>query len=256
MRSCRSLPTGSSANAVTTAVSKPKQRFSPRATLYSPPPLQASSARGVARRRSAGLSRTMTSPRLTRSQRQSLFSLIVNAMRPPQPPVQNKNCYPLHSHGLLRMIPDSALSNSNDPRRLHPGSQNMDHGKSHQIGGASNQKWNHVASRPLQDMAYDFGNKHAADCARHSGYAHDRRTQLRQVHPVLAFEKIGDPKKIEPPDRVGQEFSASNCPRLPERQEAQPLDLFGRLRSVAQDVFELSPGTTRVVFWFLIQQEP
>jgi hypothetical protein len=27
-----------SANAVTTAVSRPKQRFSPRATLYSPPP--------------------------------------------------------------------------------------------------------------------------------------------------------------------------------------------------------------------------
>ena len=36
-----SRPTGLSANAVTMAVRRPKQRFRPRATLYSPPPSQA-----------------------------------------------------------------------------------------------------------------------------------------------------------------------------------------------------------------------
>src|SRR2546422_5160039 len=54
-----------------------------------------------------------------------------------------------------------------------------------------------------------------------SGYAagigdeindYDRETNLRQVNTVLAFEKIGHPKKIKPPDRVNQEFSAGIGP--------------------------------------------
>src|SRR5215831_1674546 len=84
MRSCSSRPTGSSTNAVTTAVSSPKQRFSPRATLYSPPPSHTSKLRAVAIRRSPGSNRTITSPRLTRSQRQSFFGLIVSAIHSPQ----------------------------------------------------------------------------------------------------------------------------------------------------------------------------
>ena len=40
MKSSTSRPTSLSANAVTTAVRSPKQRRSPRATLYSPPPSQ------------------------------------------------------------------------------------------------------------------------------------------------------------------------------------------------------------------------
>ena len=40
MKSSSSRPTSLSASAVTTAVRRPKQRRSPRATLYSPPPSQ------------------------------------------------------------------------------------------------------------------------------------------------------------------------------------------------------------------------
>src|SRR5712664_791825 len=148
MRSCRSLPTGSSANAVTTVVSRPKQRFSPRATLYSPPPSQTSKDRAVWMRRSPGSSRTITSPKLTRSHRQSFFGLIVNPMRSPRPPFR--------------------LEHSIDVRRLHCGSQNMNHDKRHQVGGACNEKWNPVTSGPLQDIAHDFGDEHPANRARHS----------------------------------------------------------------------------------------
>src|SRR5690348_7513849 len=70
MRSWTSRPTGLSAKAVTTAVSRPKQRLSPRATLYSPPPSQTWKLRVVATRPSPGSSRSITSPRATRSKRQ------------------------------------------------------------------------------------------------------------------------------------------------------------------------------------------
>src|SRR5216683_1026563 len=83
MRSCSRRPTGSSVNAVTTVVSRPKQRLRPRATLYSPPPSQTSKLRVVAMRRSPGSKRTMTSPRLTRSQRHCSFGLIFRGMRRP-----------------------------------------------------------------------------------------------------------------------------------------------------------------------------
>ena len=58
------------------AVSKPKQRLSPRATLYSPPPSQARKWRVVEMRSSPGSRRSMTSPRLTRSHMQLLFGLM------------------------------------------------------------------------------------------------------------------------------------------------------------------------------------
>src|SRR5258708_2952189 len=51
------------------AVSIPKQRLRPRATLYSPPPSQAWNSRVVAIRVSPGSSRSMTSPSGTRSKR-------------------------------------------------------------------------------------------------------------------------------------------------------------------------------------------
>src|SRR6185437_6914477 len=80
MRSSNKRPTGLSASAVTMAVFRPKQRFSPRATLYSPPPSETSNDRVVHTRRSPGSNRSITSPRLTRSHRQSLFGLIFNDM--------------------------------------------------------------------------------------------------------------------------------------------------------------------------------
>ena len=76
IKSSISRPTGLSASAVTIAVSIPKQRRSPRATLYSPPPSHTRNSRVVEMRPSPGSSRNMTSPRLTRSHMQSRFGLI------------------------------------------------------------------------------------------------------------------------------------------------------------------------------------
>src|SRR5579862_3444509 len=76
MKSCTRRPTELSASAVTIAVSSPKQRRSPRATLYSPPPSHARKCRVVAMRMSPGSRRSITSPRLTRSQRQPCFAFM------------------------------------------------------------------------------------------------------------------------------------------------------------------------------------
>src|SRR5437867_11675749 len=73
MRSCTRRPTGLSANALTSAVSSPKQRLSPRATLYSPPPSHARNVRVVWMRSSPGSRRSITSPSATRSQRRCPF---------------------------------------------------------------------------------------------------------------------------------------------------------------------------------------
>src|SRR5579863_9867943 len=77
IKSSTSRPTGLSASAVTIAVSIPKQRRSPRATLYSPPPSHGRQQRVVEMRSSPGSSRNMTSPRLTRSQAHPSFDLIL-----------------------------------------------------------------------------------------------------------------------------------------------------------------------------------
>src|SRR5690242_4940884 len=66
--------------AVTTAASSPKHRLRPRATLYSPPPSYTLNERVVQMRRSPGSKRTITSPRLTMSQRQSDFGRIVSCI--------------------------------------------------------------------------------------------------------------------------------------------------------------------------------
>src|SRR5262249_24977685 len=58
-----------SASAVTTAVFIPNVLRSPRATLYSPPPSHTRNWRAVLTRTSPGSRRSITSPRLTRSQR-------------------------------------------------------------------------------------------------------------------------------------------------------------------------------------------
>src|SRR5258708_30922237 len=58
------------------AVFNPKQRLSPRATLYSPPPSHTLNSRACAILVSPGSSRSITSPRATRSQRHFDLSLI------------------------------------------------------------------------------------------------------------------------------------------------------------------------------------
>ena len=81
IRSSTRRPTGLSASAVTMAVSSPKQRRSPRATLYSPPPSQTWNERVVWTRMSPGSSRSMTSPRATQSQRHRLGRSSVSGHR-------------------------------------------------------------------------------------------------------------------------------------------------------------------------------
>src|ERR1700691_523251 len=66
--------------AVTIAVSRPKQRLRPRATLYSPPPSETSKARVVQMRRLPGSKRNITSPRLTRSQQHDSFAFMVRGI--------------------------------------------------------------------------------------------------------------------------------------------------------------------------------
>src|SRR5580700_5498081 len=80
MRSSSKRPIGLSTTAVTIAVSRPKQRLRPRATLYSPPPSETSKDLVVQIRRSPGSKRNMTSPRLTRSQRHDSFAFMVRGI--------------------------------------------------------------------------------------------------------------------------------------------------------------------------------
>src|SRR5260370_42237852 len=81
---------------------------------------------------------------------------------------------PAHSHGLRGMFPDSRLGFHADSSWFQPWGQNMDYGDRHHIGRAGNEKWNHVAAGPLQNIAHDFGDEHPADRARHSAYPDDR----------------------------------------------------------------------------------
>src|SRR6201996_5010293 len=96
IRSSTSRPTGLSASAVTIAVFNPKQRRNPRATLYSPPPSHTSKRRVVATRTLPGSSRSITSPRLTRSHLHSsfgrsvrLFESLLFALMRSSPPQKN-----------------------------------------------------------------------------------------------------------------------------------------------------------------------
>src|SRR4030095_3109935 len=96
MRSSISRPTALSANDVTTAVSKPKHRLSPRATVYSPPPSQTSKRRVVAMRRSPGSNRSMTSPSASKSQRTSDLGLMTKLSMPSSLDISRAR-HPCHS---------------------------------------------------------------------------------------------------------------------------------------------------------------
>src|SRR5690242_12586027 len=75
----------------------PKHLFSPRATLYSPPPSLTANCRVVQIRYSPGSKRSITSPRLTRSQRQPSFLLIFSAISSSsrQPPAVHRHHLPV-----------------------------------------------------------------------------------------------------------------------------------------------------------------
>src|SRR5882724_11363967 len=83
VKSSSNRPTSLSANAVATAVRKPKQRRNPRATLYSPPPSQTLNSRVERIRPSPGSNRSIISPRESRSylQEPGGFSCRVDMVR-------------------------------------------------------------------------------------------------------------------------------------------------------------------------------
>src|SRR5712671_2180574 len=141
---------GSSAKAVTTAVSRPKQRLSPRATLYSPPPSQTSKERVVAMRFSPGSKRTMISPRLMRSQRHCCFGLICRVTR-----------------SLLNNLQGA----SGDFCRLHFRGQKVNEKERDEVCASGHQEGDHVAAGPLQSVPHHFGDEHAADGAGHAADA-------------------------------------------------------------------------------------
>src|SRR5882757_495683 len=146
-RSWRRRPTGSLAKAVTTAASRPKQRLSPRATLYSPPPSQTSKERAVAMRFSPGSKRTMISPRLTRSQRHCCFDLICR---------------------VTRYLSNNLRRASGDFCRLHFRGQKVNEKEGDEVCAAGHEERDHVAAGPLQGVTDHFGDEHAADGAGHA----------------------------------------------------------------------------------------
>src|SRR5439155_517179 len=112
-----------------------------------------SKLRAVAMRLSPGSNRTITSPRLTRSQRHSFFGLIVSATRAPHP------------------LPYLTASSSLDPGGFQARGQNMNCAQCDQISDTRHPERNHVASRPLEHMAYDVGNEPASNRSRHPAHA-------------------------------------------------------------------------------------
>src|SRR6266403_1280680 len=161
MRSWSSLPTGSSVKAVTIAVSRPKQRLSPRATLYSPPPSQTSKERVVAMRFSPGSKRTMISPRLTRSQRHCCFDLICR---------------------VTRSLSNNSRRASGDFCRLHFRGQKVNEEERDEVCAAGHQERDHVAAGPLQGVTDHFGDEHAADGAGHAADADYGAYRARGKH--------------------------------------------------------------------------
>src|SRR4029077_11846183 len=188
MRSCSSLPTGSSANAVTTAVSKPKQRFSPRATLYSPPPSHTSKERAVAMRRSPGSNRSMISPKLTMSQRHSFFGLITKPMRSPRP--VHSSTFPADSDWSSRFLV-SRLRRSVDASRLQCGSEYLNYGERHQVCGTGNHERNHVTPGPLEHVPHHRGDEKPADGAGHAPDSHDRAHCTSRKHVGGQGKEVG-----------------------------------------------------------------
>ena len=81
IRSSTSFPISLSANAVMTAVFIPKQRLSPRMTLYSPPPSHALNDLAVCILPSPGSRRSITSPNDTASYVHSSLGLMQSSMR-------------------------------------------------------------------------------------------------------------------------------------------------------------------------------
>src|SRR5258708_38706068 len=73
---------------------------------------------------------------------------------------------------------------------------------------------------------------------------------------MLTLKKIRDPKKIEPPDGVGEKLAENKRPCLPAGHKPQPSDFSRRFCRITADVVELRFGATRVVLGLVVEQKP
>src|SRR6266567_2029227 len=99
----------------------------PRATLYSPPPSLTRKSRAVQILYWPGSKRSMTSPRLIKSQRHASFGLMERGI-----------------FSLLRV---------SDLRGNQSRAEKMDEQQRKQVSGRSDKKGNHIAACPLQNVA-------------------------------------------------------------------------------------------------------
>src|SRR5262249_13948140 len=159
MRSCTRRPTGLSASAVTTAVSSPKQRFNPRATLYSPPPSQTRNSRVVWIRSSPGSSLSITSPSETQSQRQSFFGLI-----------------------FIDSVVAFLLCHACHVSRCEPRHERANDCERDQISATGNNKNRQIRSGIKQDQSDGALYEHAADRAGHATDSHHRAHRAARKH--------------------------------------------------------------------------
>src|SRR5207244_11645096 len=97
--------------------------------------------------------RTIPSPTLTLCQWHSSSGLIVSATRAPHP------------------LPYLTASSSLDPGGFQARGQNMNCAQCDQISDTRHRERNHVASRPLEHMAYDVGNEPASNSSRNPDHA-------------------------------------------------------------------------------------
>src|ERR1041385_4692246 len=178
MRSWTRRPTALSASAVTTAASIPKQRLRPRATLYSPPPSQTWNVRVVATRPSPGSRRSITSPRLTMSQRQSFFDFTVKAVISFSHNKAQKAqrvfffCYVL-------FVP---FCGSLELSWLELWRQQVKDKQGREIRRSGDDKDWHVAAGAAEYLADEARDHHAAYRARHAADAHHRPDCVARKH--------------------------------------------------------------------------
>ena len=90
----------------------------------------------------------------------------------------------------------------------------------------------------------------AADAAdvRNDVDHRDRQAEGFEVEAVLLLQEIGQPEKIDPPDRIGQKFADRKCPRLAMRNSRFQGILVDWLDRIALDVCKFFCRKPRMFF--------
>src|SRR2546423_8284457 len=73
---------------------------------------------------------------------------------------------------------------------------------------------------------------------------------------MVPLQKVRHPIKIEPPDRINQEFASDEGPRLAVRSQVKPLHPRRRDSGITANICQLGLRHTWVIFWLAIQQQP